>query len=61
MLKRILLVALGAAGALEGEKLARRVSARYRPSALTGTLLDKANAKLEEGRRPAAASQSQRP
>ncbi len=62
MLKRILLLAIGAAGALEGEKLAQRVRARFRPSAITGTLLDKANHKLE-ARKPTStgASQSQRP
>ncbi|MFN2390006.1 MAG: hypothetical protein ABR575_10440 [Actinomycetota bacterium] len=50
MLKRIVLVLLGAAGALEGEALARRLKTRYRPSAVTGTLLDKLNHSLEAKR-----------
>ncbi|MDQ3645827.1 MAG: hypothetical protein M3345_02695 [Actinomycetota bacterium] len=50
MLKRILLVLIGAAGALEGEQVAQKLTARYRPSAVTGTLLDKLNQRLEGNR-----------
>lgn len=50
MLKRILLVLLGAAAALEAERWLERAKTRYRPSVVTGTLLDRVNERLEEKR-----------
>ncbi len=61
MLKSLLAVALGAAGALEGDKLLQRLKARYRPSALTGTLLDKINSRLEARRGAGAVRSGQEP
>ncbi len=48
MVSSLLALALGAAGALEASRLAEKVRARFRPSGLTGALLDKVNQKLEE-------------
>lgn len=50
MIKSVLWVAIGAAAALEADKWMEKRREKYRPSALTGTLLDKLNAKLEEER-----------
>jgi len=50
MIKSVLWVAVGAAAALEADKWLEKRKARYSPSALTGTLLDKVNSKLEEKR-----------
>ena len=52
LIKSLFWVALGAAGALESERLMARVKTRYSPSAMTGGLLDKVNAKLENKRAP---------
>jgi len=48
MIKSVLWVAVGAAAALELDKWMEKRKEKYRPSALTGTLLDKLNSKLEE-------------
>ena len=50
MIKRVLLVLLGAVGALEAARWSERLKNRYRPSAVTGTLLDMLNARLEANR-----------
>ena len=50
IIKSLFWVAVGAAGALESERLMSRVKTRYSPSAVTGGLLDKVNAKLENKR-----------
>ncbi len=50
MIKRLLWVVLGAAGALQADKWLQNQKARFRPSALTGTLLDATNRKLEKRR-----------
>jgi hypothetical protein len=50
MIKRLFLIALGIAGALEAEKLLEKAKLRVSPSALTGSLLDKVNQKLESSR-----------
>lgn len=50
MLKSVFLIVVGAAGALEGERLFASLKARYRPSALTTKLFDTLNEKLEENR-----------
>ena len=48
MIKRLLLIALGIAGALEAEKWLAKARIRMSPNALTGSLLDKVNQKLED-------------
>lgn len=50
MIKRLLWVVLGAAGALEADRWLRQQKHRFRPGALTGTLLDATNKKLEQRR-----------
>ena len=50
MIKRLLWVVLGAAGALQADRWLQQQKARFKPSALTGTLLDATNKKLEERR-----------
>jgi hypothetical protein len=50
MIKSLLWVAIGAAGALESERLLSKARTRFSPSAVTGSFLDKVNTKLE-GRR----------
>ena len=50
MIKSVLWVAVGAAAALELDKWMEKRKEKYRPSALTGTLIDKLNSKLEEKR-----------
>lgn len=47
IIKSLLWVAVGAAGALESERLLRRARLRFSPGAVTGSFLDKVNAKLE--------------
>lgn len=48
--KKLLLVAIGAAGALEAEKLLTKAKVRFSPNALTGSFLDKVNSRLESQR-----------
>lgn len=50
MIKKLFWVAVGAVGALEADKWFERARTRLRPSALTGSLLDSANRKLEKRR-----------
>ena len=50
MLKRLFFVALGAVGALQADKWFNERRARFTPHALTGSLLDKLNDKLERDR-----------
>ena len=50
MIKRILLVVLGAVGALQADKWLQQQKDRFRPSALTGTLLDATNKRMEKRR-----------
>jgi hypothetical protein len=50
MLKSLVWIAVGAAGALELDRLLDRQKERWRPQAVTGKLLDKANERLEKGR-----------
>lgn len=50
MIKRLFSVALGAALALELQRWWERRRARLSPGALTGSLLDKVNARLESKR-----------
>jgi hypothetical protein len=51
MIKRLLAVLLGAAVILQIDKWWGERKARFTPNALTGSLLDKVNERLEEGRR----------
>lgn len=48
IIKGALLVVAGAAGALELDKRFGKIAARLRPSALTGSLLDQVNERLEK-------------
>ena len=48
--KKLLLVAIGAAGALEAEKLMAKAKVRFSPNALTGSFLDKVNSRLKSQR-----------
>lgn len=43
---------IGAVGALEAEKRLAKMRQRFSPRAVTDAVLDKANQKLEESRRP---------
>lgn len=52
MIKGLALVVLGAVGALEAEKRLSKLRERFSPRAVTDAVLDKANQKLEESRRP---------
>ena len=56
MLKALFWTIVGAVGALEGERQFARLWTRYKPSAMTGSLLDRANRRLEENRRQASYS-----
>ncbi|MDQ3963465.1 MAG: hypothetical protein M3277_06075 [Actinomycetota bacterium] len=48
--KKLFWVAVGAVGALEADKFLERQRERFRPSALTGSLLDRTNRALEKRR-----------
>jgi hypothetical protein len=50
MIKRLLWVVVGAVGALQADKWFQQQKARFRPSALTGTLLDATNRRMEKRR-----------
>jgi hypothetical protein len=50
MFKRLLWMAVGAAGALQAERWVRAQRARLTPDAMTGTVLDKVNQRLEAKR-----------
>lgn len=50
MIKRLLSILIGAIGALEAERFVARQKARWRPSAVTGSLLDATNRALEKRR-----------
>ncbi len=49
-IKKIFWVAVGAVGALEADKFFQRQKERLRPSAITGSLLDRTNRALEKKR-----------
>lgn len=51
MLRRLFWIALGAAGALQADRWLREKRARLTPNAVTGTMLDKLNERLEARRR----------
>ena len=50
MLKPVFWVAVGAAGALQADRWLERRKARFTPHAITGTMLDKVNDRLEKNR-----------
>ena len=50
MIKRLFWVVVGAAGALQADKWLQQQKDRFRPSALTGTLLDATNRRMEKRR-----------
>ncbi len=50
MLKPLFWVAVGAAGALQADRWLARRKSRFTPHALTGTMLDKVNSRLEKSR-----------
>ena len=50
MLKPIFWVAIGAAGALQADRWLEKRKARFSPHAITGTMLDKVNSRLEKNR-----------
>jgi hypothetical protein len=51
MIKKLFGIALGAAIALQVDRWWGARKARFTPNALTGSLLDKVNERLEEGHR----------
>lgn len=50
MIKRFLWVVVGAVGALQADRWLQQQKDRFRPSALTGTLLDATNRRMEKRR-----------
>ena len=52
MIKALLLIALGAIGALQGERWVAGLKQRVSPRALTDGVLDRANQRLERDRTP---------
>ena len=55
MIKRLFLVALGAAGALQLDRWMQQKRAKFSPHAVTGSMLDKINERLEAKRRTGSA------
>ena len=51
MIKRLFLVALGAAGALQLDRWVQQKRSKLTPSAMTGSMLDKINQRLEAKQR----------
>ena len=51
MIKRLLLVAVGMAGALQLDRWLQRKRAKWSPNAVTGSMLDKINQRLEAKQR----------
>ena len=58
MIKRILWVVIGAVGALQADKWLQQQRDRFRPSALTGTILDATNKRMEKRRARTAGPRS---
>ena len=58
MIKRILWVVIGAVGALQVDKWLQQQRDRFRPSALTGTILDATNKRMEKRRARTAGPRS---
>jgi hypothetical protein len=53
MLKRLFWVLVGVIAALQADRWVRERRRRFTPNAITGTLLDKINDRLEANRNPA--------
>jgi hypothetical protein len=51
MIKRLVLLALGAAGALTVDRWLEGKKAKFTPNAVTGSMLDKINQRLEAKQR----------
>ncbi|MEA2453597.1 MAG: hypothetical protein QOG04_2307 [Actinomycetota bacterium] len=58
MIKRVFWVVVGAVGALQADKWLQQQKDRFRPSALTGTLLDATNRRMEKRRARSAGPRS---
>ena len=52
MIKSVLLVGLGAVGALQADRWLQKTKTRMSPRAVTDALFDKVNRRLEENRTP---------
>ena len=50
MLRRLFWIVVGAVGALQADKWLREQRYRFTPNAITGTVLDKVNDRLERNR-----------
>jgi hypothetical protein len=50
MLKRLLWIVVGAVGALQADRWLRQKRSQLTPNAITGTMLDKINQRLEDSR-----------
>ncbi len=50
MIKSVLLIGVGAAGALHAERLLKKTKTRISPRAVTDSMLDKMNRRLEDSR-----------
>jgi hypothetical protein len=50
MLRRLFWIVLGAVGALQMDRWLRQKRAQFTPNAITGTVLDKINQRLEDNR-----------
>ena len=55
MIKRLFWIAVGAAGALQLDKWLEQKRAKLSPHAMTGSMLDKLNERLEAKRRTGSA------
>jgi hypothetical protein len=54
VIKSLFWVAVGAAGALQADRWLDKKKARFTPNAMTGSLLDKVNQRLESKRQTSA-------
>ncbi|MEA2499455.1 MAG: hypothetical protein QOH26_1860 [Actinomycetota bacterium] len=52
MIKSVLLIGLGAAGALQADRWLQKTKTRMSPRAVTDALIDKVNSRLEEHQVP---------
>ena len=50
MLRRLFWIVLGAVGALQADRWLRQKRSQLTPNAITGTMLDKINLRLEDNR-----------
>jgi hypothetical protein len=52
MIKSVLLIGLGAVGALQADRWLQKTKTRISPRAVTDALFDKVNSRLEDNRAP---------